>query len=144
MPLDVRLFQCALCHCQVQICKRCDRGHIYCSSCSSLARRTSTRKSSIRYQQSRRGRFNHAKRQQLYRTRQLNKVTHHSSPPPSQPSYSSLSLKIRQNEKVSLAGQQNCHFCVITSTLFLLNGFLRHQETRLNTKKSDYISRRHE
>lgn len=129
---DFRSFHCALCHCQVQICRHCDRGHIYCPTCAPLARRASIRHSNKRYQQSRKGRFNHAKRQQRYRARQMNKVTHHSSPTSLRQSYLSSSSKTEVNKNVRLSSQPYCHFCDITDTPFLHISFLRHKEARLN------------
>ena len=78
--MDCRSYQCALCHSQVHICRRCDRGNIYCPTCAPLARRASIGRAKKRYRQSRRGRFHHAKRQQRYRARKINKVTDHGSP----------------------------------------------------------------
>jgi hypothetical protein len=76
---DIRLFNCARCHCQVKICRYCDRGNIYCGrSCSILARIESVRAAGKRYQCSLKGRMNHALRQRRYRSRS-NKVTHQGS-----------------------------------------------------------------
>ena len=83
-----RLFTCALCRCQVVLCRRCDHGNIYCSQrCSGRARRRSVRLAGRRYQDSRRGRHKHAERQRRYRERgrvrapeggrRAQKVTHH-------------------------------------------------------------------
>lgn len=79
MDNSTRLFNCARCHCQVVICRRCDRGNIYCGpQCSQPVRRESLRAAGRRYQSSRRGRFNHGERQCRYRARQQ-KVTHQGS-----------------------------------------------------------------
>ena len=76
-----RLFLCARCQAQVLICSHCDRGHIYCAQgCARTARRDAQRAASRRYQQSRRGRQNHAARSGRYRARQ-NNVTHQGSLP---------------------------------------------------------------
>ena len=88
MTATARLFLCALCHCQVVLCRRCDHGNIYCSpGCGAEARRRSLRRAGRRYQDSRRGRHKHAERQRRYRERcrlrELEnrgggqKVTHH-------------------------------------------------------------------
>lgn len=132
---DFRSFQCALCLCQTQICKRCDRAHIYCPICAPLARRASTRQASKRYQQSRKGRFNHAKRQQRYRARQMNKVTHHSSPSLWRQSYLSSSSKTEVSKNVRLASHTSCHFCGATESLFLHNELLIDKGVKLNTLK---------
>lgn len=74
-----RLFICARCYRQVLICSCCDRGQIYCcKECSKTSRRLAQKEAGERYQDSRRGRFNHAVRQRLYRKR-TKKVTHQGS-----------------------------------------------------------------
>ncbi len=76
---DIRLFNCARCHCQVKICRYCDRGNIYCGpACSIRARSESLRAAGKRYQCSLQGRIHHALRQGRYRL-QANKVTHQGS-----------------------------------------------------------------
>ena len=75
---DCRRFVCDRCRHAVYICSWCDRGQRYCSrSCSVLVRRQSVRAAGRRYQQTRRGRRLHARRQQSYRERRRKKVTHH-------------------------------------------------------------------
>ncbi len=80
MPLVGRLYQCARCLCPVVICSRCDRGNRYCpGGCAKQARRDSMRRAAARYQRTRRGRFRHAARQQRYRARPRQIVTHQGS-----------------------------------------------------------------
>lgn len=77
---DRRRFHCGRCGKVAYICSRCDRGQQYCSStCRSEARRRDVGAAGARYQRTRRGRENHARRQQKYRDRQAarKKVTHH-------------------------------------------------------------------
>jgi len=79
MADDGRLFLCSRCRVQVLVCRRCDRGQIYCSrSCSTQARRASVAAAGRRYQASWRGRFAHAARARRYRAR-ANIVTHQGS-----------------------------------------------------------------
>lgn len=79
MSHSSRLFHCARCHCQVIICRRCDRGNVYCfNGCATEARRSSLRRARQRYQGSHRGALANAQRQRRYRARQQ-KVTHHGS-----------------------------------------------------------------
>lgn len=74
-----RLFLCAGCRKQTQICQKCDRGQIYCSKeCATAARRQTQRGASKRYQQTPQGQSNHRRRQQEYRAR-LARVTHQGS-----------------------------------------------------------------
>jgi hypothetical protein len=79
MADDGRLFLCSRCRMQVLVCRRCDRGQIYCSgACSTQARRASVAAAGRRYQASRRGRFAHAARARRYRAR-AKIVTHQGS-----------------------------------------------------------------
>ena len=80
MNPSARLFNCARCHCQVIICRRCDRGQVYCADgCADLARIASGRRAGKRYSTTRRGRHNNAERQRRFRVRQQDKVTHQGS-----------------------------------------------------------------
>jgi hypothetical protein len=72
-----RLYSCRGCGVSVSICGRCDRGNIYCvGECATVSRRASNRRAGARYQRTRRGARRHAARQQAWRERQLDKVTH--------------------------------------------------------------------
>ena len=78
-----RMYLCARCRAQVVVCRRCDRGQIYCpGGCAREARRAAQRAAGRRYQSSRRGRFVHAERNRRYRQRQREHckiVTHQGS-----------------------------------------------------------------
>ena len=77
-----RLFYCGRCQVMVCICRRCDRGQIYCGpDCAASARREAQRAAGRRYQQSRPGRFAHAARTRRYRERRKI-VTHQGSAEP--------------------------------------------------------------
>jgi hypothetical protein len=68
--LHPRLFLCGLCRKQVLICRRCDRGHVYCGhDCALEVRRGRQREARRRYQASERGRQMHADRSRQYRAR---------------------------------------------------------------------------
>jgi|GEM_PF-3161301 len=74
-----RLYQCARCCSLTTICRRCDRGHVYCGDCAPHARWEARRRASERYQQSPEGRRRHAARQRRYRQSKREteeKVTH--------------------------------------------------------------------
>jgi len=74
-----RTFTCAPCQRQVLLCSGCDRGQRYCSvDCRQQARKTCLRQAGRRYQDSRAGRFAHARRARRYRQRQKI-VTHQAS-----------------------------------------------------------------
>jgi len=70
-PADCcRFFFCARCGTPTHVCRRCDRGQIYCSrDCSSEARRSRQREARARYQASPRGRQMHVERSRRYRAR---------------------------------------------------------------------------
>jgi len=78
---SARLYLCVRCRQQVIICSHCDRGNIYCpDGCSEQSRSEKQKETAQRYQSSPNGRRLHAKRQQQYRQRQREKVTHQGSP----------------------------------------------------------------
>jgi hypothetical protein len=81
-PADCcRFFFCARCWVPTHVCRRCDRGQIYCGrGCSSEARRSRQREARARYQASPRGRQMHVERSRRYRARQ--RVTDHSARSP--------------------------------------------------------------
>jgi hypothetical protein len=65
-----RMFLCARCRSQVFVCRRCDRGQIYCvGTCAREARRDHQRETRRRYQATPRGRAMHAARNRRYRAR---------------------------------------------------------------------------
>jgi hypothetical protein len=71
-----RIYCCGRCGKLVVICRRCDRGNVYCAAaCAELSRRESNRRHGRNYQQSGRGRMKHADRQACYRERLRQKVT---------------------------------------------------------------------
>ena len=75
-----RLYLCVRCRAQVVICKPCDRGQRFCTrECARATRRECVLEAGRRYQDTRRGRTAHARRQARYRDRRQ-KVTHHGSP----------------------------------------------------------------
>lgn len=108
-----RLFNCARCLAQVRICPRCDRGQIYCGrSCSIRSRREKQLEAGRRYQDKFEGRLRHAARQQQYRERQSQKVTHQGPPAPG-PSCIMTSDDVDEELIAELAGVEVvfCDFC---------------------------------
>ena len=71
-----RLYSCLRCNSQVTICRRCDRGNIYCMKCAPKARQEAKDRAATRYQASYQGRSKHAARQRRYRESLKQKVTH--------------------------------------------------------------------
>lgn len=74
---DCRIFQCERCHELVRICRHCDRGNRFCPPCAPLARAEKQRAAGKRYQKTENGRLNHKVRQENYREKLRQKVTHH-------------------------------------------------------------------
>ena len=125
-----RLFNCVRCHRQVAICSTCDRGNIYCGpQCSRPARQASMREAAKRYQNTHRGRMKHALRQQRYRQRQIEKVTHQGSPDDTDKAPSELPAD-------GLTTGIICHFCKKRVSNYLRLDFLRHGSWRQVTALS--------
>lgn len=76
--LVIRLRSCRAegCGSLFWICRRCDRGHRYCSArCWQKVRRQQCREANRRHQQSLEGRLDHRDRQRAYRLRRQERVT---------------------------------------------------------------------
>jgi len=138
MSPSARLFNCARCRCQVVICRRCDRGNLYCGAgCADQARREAQRLAGHRYQAGRPGRLTHAARQRRYRERQRQpqKVTHQGSAPQT----GGALLLCRTGGPVPASQRQaarptpaqfHCHFCRRHAAPFLRLDFLRRRRDR--------------
>ena len=127
MPLSSRLYFCCRCHVQVIICSRCDHGQRYCpGECRHQARSESLKRASKKHRQSRAGRFNNAARQQLFRARQIQKVTHQGSSPKCLHDLLKTCLtEIKKTQKPSFPGSTcHCHFCGGVCDPFLRQDFL--------------------
>lgn len=131
MELTPRLFLCSLCYKQVIICTHCDRGNIYCDvSCSFAARKRSLREAGERYQNSTKGRLNHALRQRRYMQRLRdckNKMTHQGS----RESISNGLLCEVKNKATKMETKQinapiTCHLCHASVSSLLRSRFLRY------------------
>jgi hypothetical protein len=140
MHTSSRLYHCCLCHAQVIICLRCDRGQRYCpDGCSQKARKVSVKRAGKKYQSTRPGRFNNAKRQQQYRQRQRQKqkVTHHSSPP----TVSCAVLRNTRNRLTKAPAQQltetilHCAYCGAVCGPFLRSDFLQNSHFKQGLRR---------
>jgi hypothetical protein len=132
MADTARMFLCARCRVQVLICRRCDRGQIYCDRlCAAQARGAAQRAAGQRYQTSRAGRFAHAARARLYRQR-YKIVTHQGSA--SAPADALLPVRAAKP-----AG--GCHRCGAQCAPAVRLGFLRRRRThpRLTMSFDDHI-----
>jgi hypothetical protein len=78
VPACVDEVSCRVCaRCRVLVCRRCDRGQVYCvGTCAQEARRSRQREARRRYQATPRGRAMHAERNRRYRARRQ-RVTDH-------------------------------------------------------------------
>jgi hypothetical protein len=128
MPASGRFFVCVRCRVQVIVCRRCDRGQIYCDGdCSLVARQSSIREAGRRYQRSRNGRLAHAERMRRYRGR-LNKVTHQGSAAPAADAL--LQATPTTSAKATTPGiarrlPAHCHFCHRACSALVRLGQLR-------------------
>ena len=124
MAPSARLFNCARCHAQQVVCRRCDRGQRYCAHCAARARRDTLRAASRRYQRTPRGRAGNTARQQRFRQRQRG-VTHQGS----QPGTAAVSCApsvIASPLPVSITPHIVCHFCGQACAPQLRRRWLRH------------------
>ena len=134
MPATGRLFVCARCRAQVIVCRRCDRGQIYCDGdCSMASRQASMRVAGQRYQRSRHGRFAHAERMRRYRSRQ-NKVTHQGSAVPAAdallaPTSTTSAARVAVPATAPFV-PEHCHFCHRVGPGFVRLGPLRRRVFR--------------
>ena len=133
MNASARLYYCVRCHCQVLICRRCDRGNVYCAGgCAEHARKASLHRAGSRYRCSRQGRLTNAARQQRFRDRQKQKVTHQGSPPPVALALLLLALKPPESPQAYAHSQDlavmRCRFCGRACDAYLRQHFLRPME----------------
>ena len=122
-----RLYSCAHCGQQVQICRHCDRGNIYCAgTCAALRRRASLRRAGARYQQSYRGACLHAARHRAWRARQKHKVTHQGSLALlAARTVLTISTALTSTDAHTRHAQGHCHFCQRVLPTFARLGPLR-------------------
>jgi hypothetical protein len=75
LALDTfRIFTCGGCQSLLTICRRCDRGQVYCAGCRVGARRLVKKRARLRHTQSAEGRADHADHQRAYRKRRSRRV----------------------------------------------------------------------
>ena len=143
MKQSPRLYYCLRCTVQVVICSHCDRGQIYCSSdCSNAARLQSVRAAERRYQDSSRGKMNHALRQRRYRARLKEKVTDQGS---SLLSRNALLTSVENETEIEDADHRElslscCCCCQNPVSSWFRYGFLRRAE-RVFTSVSNTVCR---
>lgn len=141
-----RFFLCAGCRVQVFVCRRCDRGQIYCAgTCAQDARQQAQQAAGRRYQETHRGRMKHAARASRHRARQKI-VTHQGSPlqprddvvpldagaldaavTTSKPAVTA-SRGVVLRSQASGTGFCRCHWCGERCSPLLRNEFLRRRQ----------------
>ena len=124
---SARMFHCARCHCQVMVCRRCDRGQVYCpGGCAEQARTASMRRAGKRYRATRGARHANADRQRRFRARQREKVTHHGSAGRER---LAVLHRARKNPRPLLHQRTDtaifCHVCLRECDPFVRRDFLR-------------------
>ena len=131
MKKDISRFViCIACNGQFYICSNCDHGNIYCGSlCALNARKNFTKLACQRYQNTFKGRQNHALRQKRYCARK-NKVTHQGSKAPL-PCASLIILKknMTKDHTREKTKRYYCNFCGKCCSEFVRQGYLRQKPT---------------
>jgi hypothetical protein len=130
-----RMFLRARCRCQLLVCRRFDRGQIYCfGTCAQETRRDRQREARLRYQATPRGHALHAKRNRRYRARQIHRVTNHGPTSASEARRSlGLALDAALSEPPShgkSSGHARCHRCDWPASAFLRQSALRSANRR--------------
>lgn len=141
--ISCRMFLCARCRSQVFVCRRCDRGHIYCiGTCAQEARRSRQREARRRHQATPRGRVMHADRNRRYRARRQRVTDHGLVKKPGAGLSLGLEVDAPLSEPMSSRrspGYRLCHHCGRSALAFLRLSALRPVYHR---GKNGQISRR--
>jgi hypothetical protein len=140
-----RMFLCARCRSQVLVCRRCDRGQIYCvGTCAQQARRERQREARRRHQATPRGRAMHAERNRRYRARQHGVTDHSPSKKPGPGVLPGVDVRAVVSEPSSGRSPLRCwfcHFCGQSASPFLRLSTLRPPRYRRNTRRSSRFGR---
>ena len=129
-----RMFLCVRCRSQVLVCRRCDRGQIYCAgTCAQQARRHHQSEARRRYQATPRGRAMHAERNRRYRVRQRSVTDqgplkeHEAGLLPGVEAYGPVSERSPSRWP---PGIWRCHFCRQAASTFVRLSTLRPPSSR--------------
>lgn len=129
-----RMFLCSRCRCPVLVCRRCDRGQIYCAgTCAQKARRHRQREARRDYQATPRGRALHAERNRRYRARQRHRVMDQAcaKEPEARPSLgSSVNAALSNPSRRKSSEHAHCHYCGCLASLFVRQSALRSRRRR--------------
>ena len=118
-----RMLLCGRCRSQVLVCRRCDRGQVYCAgTCAQQARRHHQREARRRYQATPCGRSMHADRNRRYRVRQRSVTDqgplkeHEAGLLPGVEAHGPVS---EQSPSRSPSRDWRCHFCRQAASAFV-------------------------
>ena len=133
--VSCRMFLCARCRMRVLVCRRCDRGQIYCmGSCARDARREGQRNARRRNQATPRGRAMHAERSRRYRAR-VGRVTDHGpDPEPETDLLGERDSTVDRSEPTPAGtspGRSRCHHCGRPVSPFVRLAGLRSRRRRV-------------
>jgi hypothetical protein len=119
-----RMFLCGRCRSQVVVCRRCDRGQIYCAgTCAREARHEAQRAARRRHQATPRGRAMHAERNRRYRARRRC-VTDHGPPADAEAvplcqSAGDIATNVPLSAPTRVPEPPACHYCGHSPSLFV-------------------------
>jgi hypothetical protein len=137
--VSCRMFLCGRCRSQVLVCRRCDRGQIYCiGTCAQEARRERQREARRRHQATARGRAMHADRNRRYRAR-VRCMTDHGAVK-AQRTAALVRLEVfavpsEASSSIRSSTRYRCHHCGHSASAFVRRSALRPRSHR--GKKSD-------
>ena len=142
MPLSSRLYSCCRCNAQVIICSHCDHGQRYCAGeCRHEARDESTKRATKKYQSTRTGRFKNAARQQRFRQRKQQKVTHQGST--RKALHDLLKIRLEETKKTQKRSLPDtacrCHHCGAICDPFLRLDFLHRSRFKAAFRRSEFF-----
>jgi hypothetical protein len=134
---SARLFSCLRCHAQCVLCRRCDRGNVYCGSeCSTAARTEKQREANRRHARSRSARRHAAARQAARRIRiasqdDANVTDQGSAATPGKRGCeraTTVSKSTVRPSVMTIDGVLRCQRCICVCDPFLRTGFLEPHE----------------
>ena len=118
-----RMFLCARCRRQVLVCRRCDRGQIYCAgTCAGEARREAQRAARRRHQATPHGRTTHAERNRRYRARRRCVTDHGLSTDVEAARLRRSAIDVATDVPMParrLPSRLSCHYCGHSPSLFV-------------------------
>jgi hypothetical protein len=129
-----RMFLCVRCRSQALVCRRCDRGQIYCTpSCAHDARRDHQREARRRHQATPRGRAMHAERNRQYRARATRVTDQGPAPEPETGPWRGLQGSAAPRDpspSASPSAPRRCHLCGRPAASFIRLSALRPRRRR--------------